>query len=57
MKVKVLKTFNDVKAGVTRYAGDEFECTRERFAYIASKLGGYIEEMKQEKPQKKTVKE
>lgn len=57
MKVKVLKTFSDVKAGVTRYAGDEFECSRERFVYIASKLDGYIEEVEQEKPQKQTVEE
>ena len=57
MKVKVLKTFSDAKAGVTRYAGDEFECSRERFAYIVSKLDGYIEEVEQEKPQKQTVEE
>lgn len=41
--VRVLKTFRDLRAHVTREAGTTFEATEERAAYIDAALPGYIE--------------
>ena len=34
MKAVVLVTFDDIKAGIRRYQGEKFICSKERFAEI-----------------------
>ena len=41
MKVKTIVTFKDLKAKTIRKAGEEFECSEERFAEILKK-GKYV---------------
>ena len=41
--IKVLKGFYDLKEGVFRSVGQEFEATRERFEEINSILPGFVE--------------
>lgn len=43
--VRVLRPFRDLKAHVNREAGDTFEATGERAAYIDAALPGYVEVM------------
>ena len=52
MKVRTLVRFNDLKEGVTREVGDEFTCTKARFAEIR-KVGPFVEEVKAEKAAEK----
>ncbi|WP_173259408.1 hypothetical protein [Streptococcus sp. 5905] len=41
--IKVLKGFYDLKEGVFRSAGQEFEATQERFDEINKKLPDFVE--------------
>jgi hypothetical protein len=50
MKVKVVKTFRDLKADRMRKGGEVFICSKERFKEISDKLPGYVEEHVEEKP-------
>lgn len=43
MKVKTLRSFNDLKENVVREPGDEFDATEARAKQIARKLPGYVE--------------
>ena len=52
MKAKTLVRFNDRKEGVTREVGEEFTCTKARFAEIL-KVGPFVEEVKAAKPAEK----
>ncbi len=56
MKAKALKSFRDSRAGVVRMAGSTFECSEERFAEISAKLDGFVEEVKEQAPAKRTRK-
>lgn len=51
MKVKTLVKFRDLKEGVTREIGEEFVCSKARFAEIL-KVGPFVEEVKAEKTAK-----
>lgn len=53
MKAKVLKRFRDKETGDMREAGDEFTCTKKRFAEIRSVDPDLVEEVveaKKEEP-------
>lgn len=52
MKVKTIVKFRDLKAGVTREVGDEFTCTKARYAEIR-KVGPFVEEVKTAKTAEK----
>lgn len=52
MRVKTVVRFIDKKEGVTREIGDEFVCSKARFAEIL-KVGPFVEEVKAEKPAEK----
>nr|DAT35388.1 MAG TPA: hypothetical protein [Caudoviricetes sp.]DAY10226.1 MAG TPA: hypothetical protein [Caudoviricetes sp.] len=41
--IKVLKDFYDLKEGVFRSTGQEFEATKERFDEIDGALPGFVE--------------
>ena len=41
--IKVLKGFYDIKEGVFRSAGQEFEESKERFDEISEALSGFVE--------------
>lgn len=50
MKVKILKTFNDLKDKKIRHKGEVFEVTKKRFEEINStKHGILVEEIKEKK--------
>lgn len=36
-RVKATRNFNDGLENINRIAGDEFECTKERYEYLVSK--------------------
>lgn len=48
MKVKVIQNFIDKETGKLRKKGDEFTCTKKRYAEIAS-VGEFVEEIKEPK--------
>lgn len=48
MKVKVVQKFIDKHTGEVRKIGDEFVCTKKRFAEILS-VGAFVEEVAEEK--------
>lgn len=50
MKAVVLKRFRDKETGEMREAGDEFTCTKKRFAEIKSVDPGLVEEKAEAKP-------
>lgn len=52
MRVKTVVRFIDKKESVTREIGDEFTCSKARFAEIL-KVGPFVEEVKAEKPAEK----
>lgn len=54
MKVVAVKTFNDLKAGCLRKAGDVFVVSKERFAEVDAKLPGYLKAV-EEKPKAEDV--
>lgn len=56
MKIKVIKNFKDLQEDVIRNTGDIFEVTDSRYKEINSKLPGYVQEVKEEKPKKKATK-
>lgn len=51
MRVRCVRDFHDLQAGVRRSFGDVFECTAERFAEINS--AGYGELVEAVRPRKK----
>lgn len=42
IKVKAIEDFQDYKEEVTRYVGDEFEVTEERYEEIIEKGGNWV---------------
>lgn len=52
MKAKVLKRFRDKETGEMREAGDEFTCTKKRFAAIRSVDPDLVAEVVEEKDEK-----
>lgn len=52
MKVKTVVKFHDLKEGKLREIGEEFTCTKARFAEIL-KVGPFVEEVKAEKTAEK----
>lgn len=47
MKAKVLKKFKDKETGKVREVGEEFSCTKKRFAEILA-VGEFVAEVKEE---------
>lgn len=48
MKAKVLQKFIDKETGKVREVGEEFTCTKKRFAEILT-VGEFVEEIKETK--------
>jgi hypothetical protein len=48
VKAKVIEKFIDKETGKLREVGDEFTCTKKRFAEILS-VGNFVEEIKETK--------
>ena len=44
MRAAASRRFRDLRAGVVREEGEEFELSEERFAELSRKLPGYVEE-------------
>lgn len=51
MRVKTLVRFRDLKEGKLREIGEEFTCSKARFAEIL-KVGPFVEEVKTDKADK-----
>lgn len=49
MKVRALIDFEDLKAGKTRYIGDIFGVSKERYEEILEKGGAWVEIVEDEK--------
>lgn len=52
MRVRAVVEFRDLKEGKLRRVGDEFVCSKARFAEIL-KVGPFVEEVKAEKTAEK----